>query len=288
MTSTYTTNKSIEKPAYNDYAANATGWSGPVNTDFDIIDKSFGGTTVKNPTGVSGTVNLIASEYQSAILVFGVSVTSSATLTANIVYTIPSGVGGVWSAFNNTTGAFTITVSSLGGGTSVVLSQGVSTIIFSDGTNIRLSDDRVSTVAPGSNTQVLFNSGGSIAANANLTVSSGTLTASVGYVDAIGGLRNIPLNSQSVAYTLVASDNGKVISITTGGVIVPSGVFSSGNAISIYNDSAVSQTITQGGSTTLRLAGSTTTGSRTLAAYGLMTMLCVGGNVFVTTGAGLT
>jgi hypothetical protein len=288
MTSTFTTNKSIEKPAYNDYAANATGWSGPVNTDFDIIDKSFGGTTVKNPTGVSGTVNLIASEYQSAILVFGVSVTSSATLTANIVYTIPSGVGGVWSAFNNTTGAFTVTISSLGGGTSVVLSQGVSTIIFSDGTNIRLSDDRASTVAPGSNTQVLFNGSGSIAASADLTVSSGTLTASVGYVDAIGGLRNIPLNSQSVAYTLVASDNGKVISITTGGVIVPSGVFSSGNAISIYNDSAVSQTITQGGSTTLRFAGSTTTGSRTLAAYGLMTMLCVGGNVFVTTGAGLS
>ena len=288
MTSTYTTNKSIEKPAYNDYASNATGWSGPVNTDFDIIDKSFGGTTVKNPTGVSGTVNLIASEYQSAILVFGVSVTSSATLTANIVYTIPSGVGGVWSAFNNTTGAFTITVSSLGGGASVVLSQGVSTIIFSDGTNIRLSDDRVSTVAPGSNTQVLFNSGGSIAASANLTVSSGTLTASVGYVDAIGSLRNIPLNSQTSAYTLVASDNGKVISITTGGVIVPSGVFSSSNAISIYNNSASSQTITQGGSTTLRLAGTTTTGSRTLASYGLMTLLCVGGEVFVATGVGLT
>jgi hypothetical protein len=288
MASTFTTNKSIEKPAYNDYAANATGWSGPVNTDFDIIDKSFGGTTVKNPTGVSGTVNLIASEYQSAILVFGVSVTSSATLTANIVYTIPSGVGGVWSAFNNTTGAFTITVSSLGGGTSVVLSQGVSTIIFSDGTNIRRSDDPVSTTVPGSNTQILFNSGGSIAASADLTVSSGTVTASVGYVDAIGNLRNIPLNSQSSAYTLVASDNGKVISITTGGVIVPSGVFSSSNAISIYNNSASSQTITQGGSTTLRLAGSTTTGSRTLAAYGLMTMLCVGGDVFVTTGAGLT
>jgi hypothetical protein len=288
MTSTFTTNKSIEKPGYNDYASNATGWSGPVNTDFDINDKSFGGTTVKNPTGVSGTVNLIASEYQSAILVFGVSVTSSATLTANIVYTIPSGVGGVWSAFNNTTGAFTITVSSLGGGTSVVLSQGVSTIIFSDGTNIRLSDDRASGAAPGSNTQVLFNSGGSIAASANLTVSSGTLTASVGYVDAIGSLRDIPLNSQTSAYTLVASDNGKVISITTGGVIVPSGVFSSSNAISIYNNSASSQTITQGGSTTLRLAGTTTTGSRTLASYGLMTLLCVGGEVFVATGVGLS
>jgi hypothetical protein len=114
MASTFTTNKNIEKPAYNDYAANATGWSGPVNSDFDVIDKSFGGTTVKNPTGVSGTVNLIASEYQSAIIVFGVSITASAVLTANVIYTIPSGVGGVWSIYNNTTGAFTVTFANLG------------------------------------------------------------------------------------------------------------------------------------------------------------------------------
>ena len=288
MASTYTTNKNIEKPGYNDYASNATGWSGPVNSDFDVIDKSFGGTTVKNPTGVSGTVNLIATEYQSAIIVFGVSVTSPATLTGSIVYTIPSGVGGVWSIFNNTTGAYTITFSNLGGGTSVTLSQGVSTTVFSDGTNIRLCDDRVSNAAPGSNTQVLFNSGGSIAASANLTVSSGTLTASVGFVDAIGNVRNVPLNSQTANYTLLASDSGKVISITTGGVIVPSGVFSASNTISIYNNSASSQTISQGGATLLRLAGTTTTGSRTLLSYGLMTLVCVGGDVFVATGAGLT
>jgi len=288
MASTFTTNKNIEKPAYNDYAANATGWSGPVNSDFDVIDKSFGGTTVKNPTGVSGTVNLIASEYQSAIIVFGVSITASAVLTANVIYTIPSGVGGVWSIYNNTTGAFTVTFANLGGGTSVVLSQGVSTTVFSDGTNIRLCDDRVSSSAPGSNTQVLFNSGGSIAASANLTVSSGTLTASVGFVDAIGNVRNVPLNSQSAVYTLVASDSGKVISITTGGVIVPSGIFSASNTISIYNNSSSSQTISQGGATLLRLAGTTTTGSRTLLSYGLMTLVCVGGDVFVATGAGLT
>jgi hypothetical protein len=288
MASTFTTNKNIEKPAYNDYAANATGWSGPVNSDFDVIDKSFGGTTVKNPTGVSGTVNLIASEYQSAIIVFGVSITASAVLTANVIYTIPSGVGGVWSIYNNTTGAFTVTFANLGGGTSVALSQGVSTTVFSDGTNIRLCDDRVSSSAPGSNTQVLFNSGGSIAASANLTVSSGTLTASVGFVDAIGNVRNVPLNSQSAVYTLVASDSGKVISITTGGVIVPSGIFSASNTISIYNNSSSSQTISQGGATLLRLAGTTTTGSRTLLSYGLMTLVCVGGDVFVATGAGLT
>ena len=102
------------------------------------------------------------------------------------------------------------------------------------------------------------------------------------------GPSDIPQNSQTSAYTLVAGDNGKHINITTGGVTVPSGVFSAGNVVSIYNDSGSNQTITQGGSVTLRLAGSATTGNRTLAQYGLCSVLCVGSNEFVISGAGLT
>ena len=102
------------------------------------------------------------------------------------------------------------------------------------------------------------------------------------------GPSDIPQNSQTSAYTLVAGDNGKHINITTGGVTVPSGVFSAGNVVSIYNDSGSNQTITQGGSVTLRLAGVSTTGNRTLAQYGLCTVLCVGSNEFVISGAGLT
>lgn len=287
--SSLTTNKAILKPTYNEFATEATGWSSYVNSDWDIIDRSFGGSQVLVPTGLtSQTITLTSSEYQPAVIVIGQSLSTAGVLSGNLVYRFPSGVGGVWSVFNNTTGAFTVTFSSAGGGTSVVLSQGVSTTIFCDGTNVRLSDDRVSNAAPGSTTQVLFNSGGSIAASANLTVSSGTLTASVGFVDAIGNVRNVPLNSQTANYTLLASDSGKVISITTGGVIVPSGVFSASNTISIYNNSASSQTISQGGATLIRLAGTTTTGSRTLLSYGLMTLVCVGGDVFVATGAGLT
>ena len=102
------------------------------------------------------------------------------------------------------------------------------------------------------------------------------------------GPSDIPQNSQTSAYTLVAGDNGKHINITTGGVTVPSGVFSAGNVVSIYNDSGSNQTITQGSSVTLRLAGFATTGNRTLAQYGLCSALCVGSNEFVISGAGLT
>ena len=102
------------------------------------------------------------------------------------------------------------------------------------------------------------------------------------------GPSDIPQNSQTSAYVLVAGDNGKHINTTTGGVTVPSGIFSAGNVVSIYNDSGSNQTITQGSGVTLRLAGSATTGNRVLAQYGLTTLLCVGSNEFVISGAGLT
>lgn len=99
---------------------------------------------------------------------------------------------------------------------------------------------------------------------------------------------NIPQNSQTSAYTLVSADSGKHVNITTGGVTVPSGVFSTGDAVSIYNNSTANQTVTQGTSVTLRKAGSSTTGNRTLAQYGICTVLCVATNEFIITGVGLT
>jgi hypothetical protein len=98
------------------------------------------------------------------------------------------------------------------------------------------------------------------------------------------------INSQSGAYVLIASDAGKSISITTGGVTVPNAVMSAGNIVTIYNDSGSSQTITQGASLTLQWAGQTasTTGNRTLGLYGIATILFISSSVAVISGAGLT
>jgi hypothetical protein len=106
--------------------------------------------------------------------------------------------------------------------------------------------------------------------------------------DGKGNLRSIPQNAQTAAYTLVAADAGKHISITTGGVTIPSGVFSTGDAITVYNNSGSNQTITQGASTTVRQGGTANTGNRTLAQYGLATILCVASNTFVISGAGVS
>lgn len=130
------------------------------------------------------------------------------------------------------------------------------------------------------------------------TGSSGAF-ASVGFTGSIGftgsngftgsqGPSNIPINSQTSSYNLQASDTGKFVSITTGGVTVPTAIFSVGDVITIYNDSASSQTITQGASTTLYLAGTSSTGNRTISQRGLCTIICVASNTFAISGAGVS
>jgi hypothetical protein len=98
------------------------------------------------------------------------------------------------------------------------------------------------------------------------------------------------INSQTSGYTLVATDAGKTISITTGGVTIPNAVMAAGNIVSIYNNSGSSQTITQGASLTLQWAGqsSSTTGNRTLGLYGLCTIVFISSSNAVITGSGLT
>lgn len=160
MASTFTTNKSIEKPANGDYV---NTWNVPVNGDFDIIDASLGGTTTLNATGASGTVTLTDTQYRPpTVIVTGV-------LTAAVTYRIPTGVGGQWVVFNNTSGAFSITFDSGGGGTSVVIPQGQKVLIYSDGTNVALGVTVTTATAGGSSGQVQYNSGGGLAGSSNLT-----------------------------------------------------------------------------------------------------------------------
>jgi hypothetical protein len=106
--------------------------------------------------------------------------------------------------------------------------------------------------------------------------------------DANGNVRTIPNNNKTTSYTLTANDIGELINITTGGVTVPASVFSAGNSVTIYNNSGSSQTITQDTGTTLRLAGTASTGNRTLAQRGLTTVLCIGTDEFVISGAGIS
>jgi len=125
---------------------------------------------------------------------------------------------------------------------------------------------------------------GSITPN---TISGTTITGTT-LNDTKGEIRLIPFNTQSGSYTLLVTDHGKSI-ITSSGVTVPSGVFTQGQNITIYNNSTSSSlTITQGSGVTMYQVGTTTTGNRTLANQGVATIICVGTNTFVITGGGVT
>lgn len=103
------------------------------------------------------------------------------------------------------------------------------------------------------------------------------------------GPATIVQNSQTSSYTLAASDNGKYIDITTGGVsITTATAMTAGQNAVIYNNSGSTQVITQGASVTLKLAGTTNTGNRNLATNGIATVLCVASNTYVIAGTGVS
>lgn len=106
--------------------------------------------------------------------------------------------------------------------------------------------------------------------------------------DGKGDVRDTPINNQTASYLLTVSDTGKTVAITTGNVFVPNAVFTAGQSIGLYNNSAASITVTQNSSVTIYLAGTATTGNRTLAQRGIATVLCVAANTFVISGDGLT
>lgn len=111
---------------------------------------------------------------------------------------------------------------------------------------------------------------------------SSTLTQTLPTLDgATLGYLNIPVSSTSG--TLVAADVGKVVSISAT-IIIPASVFAAGDAISIYNNSASTKTITCS-AITAKIAGSdTTVTSATLAIRGVCTVLFIDATNCVLTG----
>ena len=99
---------------------------------------------------------------------------------------------------------------------------------------------------------------------------SPTFTGTVTLADGEAGTRKI-VRVASTGETLATTMVGKCVA-TSGNMTVPDATFAAGDAISIYNNSASAITLTQGTGVTLRLAGGSTTGSRTLAARGFATI----------------
>jgi hypothetical protein len=128
----------------------------------------------------------------------------------------------------------------------------------------------------------------------NKTISGASNTLTVDGTNEVG-FRNIPINSQSAAYTAVLADSGKVIfhpstdanartfTIPANGSVA----YPVGTALTFIN--MTSQAVTIAITTdTMYLSAAGTTGSRTLAQYGSATAIKMTSTTWLISGSGLT
>ena len=122
----------------------------------------------------------------------------------------------------------------------------------------------------------------------NLLQTTGTSTdfpmSQKAVTDAIA---NIPSVTKTVNYTVTVADKGKSID-TTSDVTIPSSVFEVGDIIVVTNLRATNRSIIPAAGVTFYLAGTESTGLRTLASYGVATFRMVNPNVWLASGAGLS
>ena len=237
-----------------------------------------GGTGATTDSGARTALGLgsIATQASSSVSITGGSITGITDLAVADGGTGASDAGtartnlGLGTMATQAASAVSITGGSITGITDLAVADGGTGA--SDAATAR---SNLSAAASGANTDIT-------ALDQDVTITAtGTIAANtIGY-------RGLPQNSQTSGYTLVLADAGKHISITTGGVVIPANggtAFPVGTTIVIYNDSGSTQTISIT-TDTLRQAGTTNTGSRTLAVYGLATCVKVASTTWVISGS---
>lgn len=122
--------------------------------------------------------------------------------------------------------------------------------------------------------------------DSGVTQAEKTANVKVATTAFVDRLRSLSLGSNAGAGVVIANRGDLVI--CTGNPTIPSGIFAGGDIFTLYNNTAGNLTITQGSGLTLRLVGTATTGSRTLAQRGLVTVTFINTNEAVISGGGLT
>jgi microcystin-dependent protein len=138
MTSTFTPNINLEEPGNGDYA---NDWNLPLNSDLTIVDQVLGSST----SFVFTNANISPAVAQSAYFML----ICTGVLTGNVELILPGAIGGGRTIFNQTTGAFTLSVLNGAGDTGggVVIPQGYPfPVILTGG---RAYYDNYSSIAPG-------------------------------------------------------------------------------------------------------------------------------------------
>ena len=134
------------------------------------------------------------------------------------------------------------------------------------------------------------------AAISGTTAGTGTIDISARSAGYIGMPQNAEVATGTYSYTLTASDAGKHIyytgTPTSAALVIPANTavaFEIGTTIVVMNDLGAATNVSISITTnTLQLAGTGTTGTRTLARYGVATLVKVTATKWIISGNGLT
>ena len=182
-----------------------------------------------------------------------------------------------------------------GTGTSVGMSVGAGKTLAVAGTLNATGTVSGGVITTLTGTQTLTNktltsptiNGGTITGITDITVADGGTGASTADAARTNlGTGTVPQVVSGGAYTLQASDIGDHVS-ATGNITVPPSVFSAGDVVVIYNNTAGNLSILRGSGVTMYwIAGANA--NRTIGTRGLASILCVAADTFVITGQGVS
>ena len=269
---------------------NSGTWGQITNTNLLILEQAIGGydalSVASSPTALTFSNGALSNGKNQVLKLTG-------TISGNVLVTIPNTIKKTYIVDNATSGAYTVTLKYVSGGSSVTWSatdKGTK-LVYADGTNVLEGISSVGDLIAEdvtANDLTIANITISASTTTNTISASGNITTSAGDIsDKKGEIRSVPINAKTSAYTLIATDHGKFIS-TTSAVTVPPSVFTAGQTVTIYNDSASSFAITKGAGVTMYWVQTGADEDRTLSTRGVATILCVATNVFVITGGTLS
>ena len=278
-----TTNIDLNQPAY---GSTSPTWDQPLNNNATILDKVFGSTTsVSVNTSGTPSYTLISSPNTS-----GTGSTSqcmrfllTGALSANQYVLLPTGIAGMWTVTNSTTGTYTVTIGSNNGsgtfaGTTVTLPQGYSSLVYSDGTNVAKADDG-NTAGGGGVTSFSTGTTGltpSGATTGNITLAGTLAVANGGTGLTSPGTSGYVLTSNGSSWYSAPSSGGGLtggngITISSGTVAMSgsyTGGFSATGALSAGSSISASTSISAGGSISTTSGNiSTSSGNVTASGY---------------------
>ena len=269
---------------------NSGTWGQITNTNLLILEQAIGGydtlDAASSPTALVFSNGAKSKGKNQVIKLTG-------NIPGNVIVTIPNGILKTYIVDNGTTGAYTVTLKYVSGGSSITWSatdKGTK-LVYADGTNVLEGISSVGDLIAEdvtANDLTISNITISASTTTNTISASGNITTSAGNIsDQKGEIRSVPKLAKTSAYTLIATDHGKFIS-TNSAVTVPPSVFTAGQTVTIYNDSGTAFAITKGSGVTMYWVQTAANADRTLSPRGVATILCVGTNTFVITGGTLS